>query len=527
MKRRSAIGIIVSGVSGAGLLAAKFVPDYMKGLFGGQQSGKTQASAASSAPNPITLENALPGTTEWMIPAERSATVQIQAYAGARSVAPGQPLTFYVSTQEAGTPYAITIYRLGWYQGAGGRLVTSIKNLVGQAQGYFNEVTFELIKSPSAHTDPATHLVEARWQPSHTLTIPADWTTGVYLAKFTDAHGMQTYTSFTVRGNPTAPYVLVTPDTTYAAYNNWGGHSLYASNSKEQVPAAKVSFDRPSTQNQGSDQVLSYQANAIRWFERQGYDLTYLSNIDMHANGALLLRHQAYISLGHDEYWTMGMRNAVENARDQGKGLAFLEANAAYWQVRLEPNSAGVANRSVVCYKVLTAQDDLHRDPLYNVNNQLVTTQWRDALLGRPENAMIGVMYSNYNNNQQGSAWHVAPQVQTALFKGTGLAAGQQYNYGLVGHEWDKVFDNGHTPSTLKILGSSPTVSIDGKTDLSHTTYYVAPSGSMVFATGSIFWTSALDSYRYSISPWKNEAQAVPEIQNLMGNVMDALITHH
>jgi hypothetical protein len=107
------------------------------------------------------------------------------------------------------------------------------------------------------------------------------------------------------------------------------------------------------------------------------------------------------------------------------------------------------------------------------------------------------------------------------------LIAGQQFNTGLVGHEWDRVFDNGHTPATLKILGSSPTMSIDGKTDLSHTTYYIAPCGSMVFATGSIFWTNALDSYRYTTGYWKNEAQTVPEIQRLMSNVMDALIMRH
>jgi len=120
MKRRTAIAVIVSGVSGATLLASKYMPPYVKGIFGGQQA--TQGHPATgAAPNPISLENALPGTSDWMISAGRAATIQIQAYLSARSVAPGNPLTFSVSTQQAGTRYTIDIYRLGWYQGHGGR----------------------------------------------------------------------------------------------------------------------------------------------------------------------------------------------------------------------------------------------------------------------------------------------------------------------------------------------------------------------------------------------------------------------
>ena len=87
-------------------------------------------------PNPITRENAKAGTTAWQIPVSKAATIQIQAYANVRSVAPGQQLTLYVSTQQAGTPYTIDIYRMGWYQGKGGREVATSGMLVGQAHRY-------------------------------------------------------------------------------------------------------------------------------------------------------------------------------------------------------------------------------------------------------------------------------------------------------------------------------------------------------------------------------------------------------
>lgn len=270
-----------------------------------------------------------------------------------------------------------------------------------------------------------------------------------------------------------------------------------------------------------------------------------MSNIDLHTNPQKLLQHKAYLSIGHDEYWTKEMRDGVETARDHGIGLAFLAANASYWQIRLEPNSVGVPNRTVVCYKVLSPasgvsdsggviKSSLNNDPLYGVDNTRVTSLWRDAVVGRPENAMIGIMYSDYNSTLRGTAWVFAPQIsetsslQNTLLSGTGLQAGQSYNNGLVGYEWDRVFNNGHTPNSLQILGSSQTVSIEGKKDISNTTYYIAPSGAFIFATGSIYWTAALDSYRYDPTLIDTkEAQTIPAMQQLMKNMMAALITLH
>ncbi len=542
MKRRKVLVLLASGIgAGVALAVAKYFPSSDE-----QQSGTPAISPSSPLPgnNPIVAENALFGTIGWMIPRGAEATTEIQAYVSARSVAPGQSLTFYVSTQEEGTPYELAIFRMGWYQGAGGRLMTSVQ-LTGQAQGYYDAKTFQLVNCPSAFHDPVTGLVEARWRPSYTLTIPHDWTTGIYLVKCIDVHGKQTYTTFDVLGNATAPYVIVTADTTYAAYNNWGGQCLYPASSKNGIPASKVSFDRPSSMQHGSDQVLVFEANTIRWLEREGYNVSYMSNIDLHMHPEKLLQHKAYLSIGHDEYWTKEMRDGVEAARDRSVGLAFLEANAAYWQIRLEPNSAGVPQRTVVCYKVLSqdsnatdsggvVKNDLARDPFFGVDNARVTSLWRDPIIGRPENAMIGIMYSSYNSNLPRVAWKFnsqnadAPFLHAALLQGTGLQPGRSYDNGLVGYEWDRIFNNEHTPAGLQVLATSETLSIYGESDTSNTTYYIAPSGALVFASGSIYWTAALDNYRYDGSLYgTKEAETVPGIQQLMKNIMDALIQHH
>ncbi len=529
---------LVAGVAAFFVLVAAVLVALLLGpglLASGTSTVNLQTNVTSG--NVIVLENAHQGTNSWQIPRGKEATIQIQAYASATSVLPGQKLTFYVSTQKEGILYSVDIYRLGWYEGYGGRLMASEGYQTGHAQGYY-AVNSRLVGCTSCHVDTTTGLVEANWQPSYILTIPSDWITGVYLAKFTDTTGWQTYVPFDVRGNSFSRYVAVTSDTTYEAYNLWGGYNLYqvdgsiepgaSEESSNRVRAVKVSFDRPYLDGVGSGQVLTFEANSIHWLERQGYDLSYISNVDLHEDPGQLLHHRAYLSLGHDEYWTKEMRDGVERARNTGVGLAFLGADAAYWQMRFEPDGAGTPDRRIVCYKVATVNNDLARDPFYGKDNTRVTARWRDPALARPENALIGIMYSGVIHRQQGFPWRVSSQAQTPLLDGTGLQRGQEYGCELVGYEWDSVFTNGASPASLQILATSKTRQENYTPDTSNTTYYIAPSGAMVFATGSINWALALDNYRYRIDTLcAGQSTEVPGMQKLMANVMDALATHH
>jgi hypothetical protein len=224
------------------------------------------------------------------------------------------------------------------------------------------------------------------------------------------------------------------------------------------------------------------------------------------------------------------MRQGVVSARDHDVSLAFLGANAIYWQIRFEPDSSGVPDRTVVCYKVKTQGHDLSdltRDPLYGKDNSRVTSQWRDPVVNQPENAIIGIMYSTLTHKQNGFPWQVSSKANSPLLEGTGLEPGQQYGCGVVGYEWDHIFDNGLTPADLQVLSVSKTVSEMNQPDFSNTTYYVASSGAIVFATGSIYWTSTLDDYRFASDPLcANQSHVVSGIQKLMVNVMDALATH-
>lgn len=525
-------------------------------------------SPASEA-NPVSSENMLPGSTDWNIPPAHESTYQIQAYAGATSVAPRHTITFYASTQDTGN-ITIDIYRMGWYDGTGARLMQSITAINGENQGFYNVTTHQLVCPVASCPSPnaQTGLFEVHWHPSYTLTIPSNWVSGVYLAKFTDAKFWQTYVPFDVLGNPYSTYILVTPDTTAEAYNTWGGASLYEEDSQHvsqyqgiaTSPGAgvqQVSFNRPYADGAGSGYVLPFELPTLRWLERQGYDVSYMSSTDLDQHPEQLLSHQAFLSIGHDEYWTLAMRQGVENAREHGVGLAFLGANTGYWQMRFEPGSN---DRIITCDKVLASNDsatdpnDYVRDAEYGKDNTVVTSQWRDPIINRPENSLTGVMFSNLTHAQAGFAWTVASDSTSPLLANTGLLPGHSYGCGIVGYEWDRVWNlpndpaayKAATPKNIQILSSSRVIPHDSTTDglpeYSNSAYYVAPSGAFIFASGSIYWGNALDDYRdisgltqlnyehllaTACGGNPNNSKAVPEIQKLMVNVMTALIVTH
>src|SRR6185437_7782995 len=74
------------------LMCAPVILAGCDGLFSSDPSTKPGGDRNNSSL--IGQENARPGTTNWRIPAGDVASTQIQAYADALSVLPGQTLTF-------------------------------------------------------------------------------------------------------------------------------------------------------------------------------------------------------------------------------------------------------------------------------------------------------------------------------------------------------------------------------------------------------------------------------------------------
>ena len=464
-----------------------------------------------ASPNPIVLENRKSGTTSWIIstPARRH---EIEGYASATSVNRGDSIKLFVHTEAPA--YVATIYRMGWYGGAGAREVVAPLRLEGRRQ-------------PPPVVDATTGLVECRWENPIVLHIPAqgpdaaDWLSGVYLTKLTaEPTGESSYILFVVRDDARpSDFLYQSSVTTFQAYNNWGGKSLYDYNS-EQGGAVMVSFDRPYAIGREPVDALSvgagaflqgWEYNMVRWLEREGYDVTYATNLDVHRDPALLSSHRAFLSVGHDEYWTGRMRRHVEQARDRGVHLAFFSANTCYWQIRLMPSRlTGVPDRIIVAYKGKAPWQDpvlFDGDP---ANDRLATTRWRSAPVNQPEAALLGGMYLEGEEAVDGNL--VVVNSSHWMMNGTGLKQGDVLP-GLLGYEVDG--EDSTSPPNRVVLTRSPVGS-----RMATSTLYEAASGALVFNSGSMQWIWGLDDFHVD---GRGEPRTHPGLQQMTRNLLSRL----
>ena len=441
------------------------------------------------ADNPIPAENQFPGTTQWRVtkPAN-DINKQIKGYASATSVNKGGSIVFRVTVTPA-QAFTIDIYRMGWYQGLGGRLMRHVDALAGTSQ-------------PACPVDAATGAISCAWADAYTLDVPTSWTTGIYLALLTNAEGYQNYITFVVRDDDhVGGLIYQQAVTTYQAYNNYPhdnvtGKSLYDYNSygantvAGSTRAVKVSFDRPYSdepwQYHGSGQFMSWEMYFVRWAERLGYEISYTTDIDTHTHPERLKNARGFLSVGHDEYWSKEMYDGAIAARDAGVGLAFFGANAIYMQIRLESSPAGVSNRVVVLYR------DTALDP---VKGPTATIAWRN--LGRPEQQLIGVQYITWLDTlQRPYAPHIITNSGNWVYAGTSFQENDSVP-GLVGYEIDQVMSGYPLPTaqpgSFAVLSRSPIIDFRNQTHESNSTIYQALSGAWVFAAGTIGWSWGLD----------------------------------
>jgi hypothetical protein len=387
-------------------------------------------------------------------------------YAGATSVPVGGNLTVFVSNNSSS--FSAQVFRMGYYQGLLGRLIWTSPSYPGVIQSACNPAY-------------GTHMVSCNWKPSFTIHPGASWVPGDYLIKLTSSTNQQSYVPFTlVNYQSNAAVLLINAVTTWQAYNLWGGWDLY----NGPFPGARsplVSFDRPYSYlfGQGAADFMGNELPMVALAEQMGLNVTYLTSVDIDLHPQLLLNHSEVVSLGHDEYWSPTMRAGITTARDEGVNLAFLGANAIFRRIRFESSVNG-ADRIIVNYRIAS------QDPEYGINNAAVTTNWPSPPDAQPEGSLIGVQYQCNPVKYpmvitDPSAW---------VFRGTGLQMGSTIP-NLVGSEFDGYGPNYNPPSTLQLLANSPVLcrNVPYFSDMS---YYTAPSGAGVFATGTNLWVAAV-----------------------------------
>lgn len=532
-----------------------------------------QPAGCASPANEIVAENCKPGhpQTEWDV--NGSGDPAIQGFATDISVNGGETISFKVSTPSPA--YRIDIYRLGYYNGAGGRRITSTRPSVALPQ-----------RQPACLTDLSVRLHDCgNWAVSASWAVPADAVSGLYLARLVreDADpptwrpdngrvgeadatkpepGPHAYGAlglgrlanalreprasliyFVVRDDARrADLLFQTSDNTWTAYNREGITSTYGSfdPARPMERAYKVSLNRPYVTRDYRAVNMPFNAEypMIRWLEANGYDVAYTTGLDGDRRGALIRNHKVFLSVGHDEYWSGPQRAAVEAARDAGVHLAFFSGNDVFWKIRWEPSIDG----SATPYRTFVTYKETHANAKIDPVKEVWTGTWRDARPfnpegPKPENALTGTIFTV-------NAWRNDPLIVPAAYgqlrfwrhtEVARLKPGAQavLGSGILGHEWNEDLDNGFRPAGLMRLSRTTvnnvayiqdygTIYASG-TATHSLTLYRAPGGALVFSAGTVQWSWGLDAHHDTetgVPPERAQATNIRIGEDLKGPVM-------
>jgi hypothetical protein len=485
-----------------------FAAAVLAAIFVAVQSPATRVRAQGACGptvNAIVCENQNPGhpASDWDITGSGDST--IQGFATDISLTPGQIASFKVKT--AASAYTIDIYRMGYYGGMGARKVATIAPSAALPQN-----------QPACLTQSTTTgLIDCgNWAVSASWTVPSTAVSGIYFAKLTRSDtGGASHIFFIVRDDVRHSDLLFqTSDTSWQAYNQYGGNSLYVGGpGTNPARAYKVSYNRPiTTRGTGpEDSVFNAEYPMVRWLEANGYDVSYTTGVDADRNGSLIRNHKIFLEVGHDEYWSGGQRANVEAARAAGVHLAFFSGNEIFWKTRWENSIDG----SNTAYRTLVSYKETHANAVIDPNDPPTWTgTWADPRFsppadgGKPQNALTGTLFQ-VNDGNTTSITVPAAFGKLRLWRNTSvatLAAGATATFpnGTLGYEWDGEVDNGFRPAGLMRL-SQTTRSVSGLLlDFGSTygpgtvthalTLYRHSSGALVFGAGTVQWSWGLDA---------------------------------
>lgn len=349
----------------------------------------------------------------------------IRGYPDRPSLAPGQPLTLHVSTDAPRFRVAFHRFDRGAWQPV---------HETGWMRG--------------EHAPDGVPQADWRW-PAHAFDIPRHWPTGVYVAHLIESVSPvplalwmdRAAVLFVVRGPGRAPILYKLPLATYHAYNVTGGACFYFQppQTRDDPPGALLTWHRPGGGIGGEtfgaadhyepasprQTFAHWDAPMIAWLQREGFELEFCADVDLHRDPELPHRHQLLMSAGHDEYWTDAMREHVQAHARRGGHVAFFGGNTCWWRIHLVQDDS-----AMVCHQ--------------GGPKGALDHWWPPSGVHRPEDGLSGVSY------RHGGGWWDGVRHETGLvvqdgghwvFEGTGLRTGDRFGHRstppLVGYECD------------------------------------------------------------------------------------------
>jgi hypothetical protein len=452
--------------------------------------------------NPIEVENQNEGTMSWHNTSAslnvHRRSVDVEGYCSKNSVMAGETLAFHVSST---TPFVIDLYRMGFYGGAGARHMHQTE-----------------VISTGKHEDPPIGEMQLRdcdWPESHRFTIPHDWLSGVYLGKLTQVETSaptQSYVIFIVRDRRQCDFLFKTSDLTWCAYNAWPDeYSLYEMHGPSAKvgywgPGLQVSFDRPYAMGLpwygmyepercawmvGASQFLIFEYPLLFWMESRGYDVSYISCMDLHLMPSMELRARAkaFLSVGHDEYYSTAMydnlKGAVEAWQDlpqKGLSVGFFCGGSLIGVVAIEkpPTNQDRGDRVMRRIGRFGPIDQWLLGGFPEID-EFTDRSFSDAgeLMGARVVEPLVAVADWICTNTQGS-------LASRLYNGSGLADGDRLR-SLVGHEfvglpWGK--------PGLEVVAEGNLIEGTGSQTFSRytATLFPGPKGNYIFNASTLWW---------------------------------------
>eukprot|EP01083_Nonionella_stella_P075978 206804_1 len=571
----------------------------------------------SANQNDIVSENAKQGTpsNEWDI--NGAGDRSIQGYAVPFSINIDESIEFRINTSS--TKWKIDIYRVGYYQGHGARKIitfiqkkpslqpdcielpewntvtcnnwsptlhfdtTSLSNQSLISGVYFARLTrLDVTNAQHSHYNWRVDNSYTKLEPGgltcvehcHEKPLPSAHSYGAsghgeYRNKLKEPYASHLY--FIIRNDERKSDLLMqTADTTWHAYNRYGGSSAYGTyqplNPKPR--ALKMTYNRPMVTRdyRSINMLFGAEYPAIRWLEKNGFDVSYISGLDMatyqdeQAMMRMLTSHKVFLSVGHDEYWGGKQRKIVTDAiQKHGLHAMFWSGNEMFWKVRFEEDAhdrladqSGFGNQRMVIMK-----ETMIRSEKLDKSSHLWTGTWRDehpAFMENeqgphPENAVTGQLYTVnvWRSDPIHVPWYFArhrfwrhcKEINTLNIGDDAFVLKKP----LIGHEFDEDIDNGFRPKGLQHLSQTTIDNVHyilnwgtmygtGSGQHHFTLYRHPESDALVFGAGTVMFSWGLDAHHdsatgippdlenyYSTRVVKDGYGEVKELQQAMFNL--------
>jgi hypothetical protein len=394
----------------------------------------------------VQRENQKKGSSNWAanIPLRFSADFsrrkdvpRIEGFASTTSATCGEKVAI---TTIGSKRFELDIYRMGFYKNKGARLIRTLD-------------------SPTS------------------IKVDNSMIPGQYLLKLRSKNRAASFIPLVVTGKTSNNLTFVSSVLTWQSYNQWGGQSLYkGADGNRETKATSVTFDRPYD-GDGSGQFRYMEQPLVTLIEKQGLDINYVTDFDVHSDSQVFANTSTIIVGGHSEYWTEAMRAHFESAVAQGKNLLVFGGNTAYAKTDIEGRK--ISGR----------------------------TPYRE--LGKPESLLLGSQYFALGIKKDlisNNAWPFSILGKDAVIKN------------IYGYEADTAM--GSTGPGVQVLARAA-ISPTEKGYVAMSTYYLAPSGAAVINMGTNAWVCAIANR----CPWGHtfDSQAQIQIQKVTSAVLKAV----